>query len=118
MSDGQGPGLSNYTLGEQTGFEAQTLNTGQMPAHTHLSQTTVHANGRADSGTPSGGVPAAESAGTQVYATAPDGSTTMNTGMVTTQIGPAGSNQPFSVLQPLLVVNYIVCLEGIYPSRN
>src|SRR5438270_2669849 len=32
---GQGPGLSNYDLGEQTGTESVTLLSTQMPAHSH-----------------------------------------------------------------------------------
>jgi microcystin-dependent protein len=31
---------------------------------------------------------------------------------------PAGNNIPFSNLQPYLAMNYIVCMYGIYPSRN
>jgi microcystin-dependent protein len=33
-------------------------------------------------------------------------------------IGIAGGSQPFSILQPLLCVNYSIALEGIFPSRN
>ncbi len=33
-------------------------------------------------------------------------------------VNPAGSNQPFSTLQPYLVMNYSICLFGIFPSRN
>jgi microcystin-dependent protein len=36
VSAGQGPGLSNYTLGEQTGTETVTLSTQQMPQHNHI----------------------------------------------------------------------------------
>src|SRR4029450_14155051 len=35
ISGGQGPGLSNYTIGEQAGTETITLLTTQMAAHTH-----------------------------------------------------------------------------------
>ena len=113
---GQGPGLSNYTQGEVTGTESVTLTTNQMPAHTHTAQSTVHASGRADSDNPANAVPALS--GSQIYASAPDGSTTMNAGMVTTQVGPAGGNQPVSIVQPVLVLNYIICVEGLFPSRS
>ena len=49
---------------------------------------------------------------------APDGSTTMNAGMASVTAGMAGGSQPFSVVQPFQCVNYIICLEGIFPSRN
>ena len=31
---------------------------------------------------------------------------------------PVGGNQPVSIMQPYLCVNFIICLQGIYPSRN
>jgi microcystin-dependent protein len=33
-------------------------------------------------------------------------------------LGSAGSNQPFSIIQPSLALNYIIAVEGIYPSRS
>jgi microcystin-dependent protein len=30
----------------------------------------------------------------------------------------AGGNQPVNNMQPYLCVNYIICLQGIYPSRS
>ena len=29
-----------------------------------------------------------------------------------------GGSQEFSIMQPYIVVNYIICTKGIYPSRN
>lgn len=29
-----------------------------------------------------------------------------------------GASQPFSVMQPYLGVNFVICTQGIYPSRN
>jgi len=31
---------------------------------------------------------------------------------------PTGGSQPHENLQPYLVVNFIIAVEGIYPSRN
>ena len=42
----------------------------------------------------------------------------LNSGTITNTVLPAGSNQPFSIMQPYLGVNYIIALEGIFPSRN
>lgn len=42
----------------------------------------------------------------------------MNPGAVQTVIGDAGGSQPHNNMQPYLGVNYIICMEGIYPSRN
>ena len=117
VSFGQGPGLSNYDLGQVAGVESVTLTINDMPAHTHAITATVHASGRGDTDAVSGAVPATVASGTP-YAAAPDGSTTMNAGMVSAQAGISGGSQPFQVLQPLLALNYCIALEGIFPSRN
>jgi len=33
-------------------------------------------------------------------------------------VGATGGNVPFSILQPVLAVNYIISLFGIFPSQN
>ncbi len=40
------------------------------------------------------------------------------TASAATTVGNAGNSQPFALLQPYLVVNYIIALQGIFPSRN
>src|SRR6266576_782954 len=54
---GQGPGLTNITLGETAGTENVTLQSSQMPAHTHL----VAASQNATATSPANGVPSNES---------------------------------------------------------
>ena len=103
---GQGPGLSNVLLGEVGGSETRTLSVGQLPSHSHGAAVTQGAQG---STRPSGMVPSAGGA----YAAAPDGST-FNPAF----IQAAGGSQPFDIRQPYLGVNYIIALEGIFPSRN
>ena len=114
---GQSPGTSNYTLGESAGTENVTLTTNQMPIHTHAAQVTINASSRLETDNPAGAV-LGNTGGTSIYASAPDGATTMNAGMASSSIGPTGGSQPFSVVQPFQCVNYIICLEGIFPSRN
>jgi microcystin-dependent protein len=58
-------------------------------------------------------LPAFTSGGSS-YGTAAD--LVMAPGMVTT--GIAGGNQPHQNMQPFLTLNWCICLEGIYPSRN
>jgi microcystin-dependent protein len=61
----------------------------------------------ADSGnSQSGGVPVYSNSGT------PNG--TLNA----KSVGAAGGSQPVSILNPFLGMNYIICVEGLYPSRN
>jgi microcystin-dependent protein len=108
IHEGQGSGLSAYTLGETGGAESVTLLTTQMPQHTH----SVAASSAAATGTrPGGSVPARAS--TAAYATTPDG-TLMNATMLTT----AGGGQPHENRQPYLVLNFCIALQGIFPARN
>lgn len=107
VSTGQGPGLSNYDLGQIGGSETVTLTQNQMPAHGHGAASTQAA---ATSTRPSNQFPAA---GQAVYGAATDG-TTLNPGFIQN----TGGSQPHSNVQPYLGLNYIIALEGIYPSRN
>jgi microcystin-dependent protein len=111
MGQGQGPGLTNVTLGEQGGSESVTLMPSQMPMHSHAVACDTTATGSAD---PAGAYPGnpGSLSGTELY-----GSTANGT-MAPNMISPAGGSQPFSVQQPYLGLNYIICLEGIFPSRN
>jgi microcystin-dependent protein len=104
---GQGPGLSNVDLGQVGGSETATLNQNQMPAHGHLASAS---QGSATATRPANQVPAA---GQSVYTGSGDGST-MNPAF----IQQSGGSQPFEIKQPYLGINYIIALEGIFPSRN
>lgn len=107
---GQGPGLSQVVLGEMAGAETVTLNVNQMPTHSHtVNAVTTEGN----QSSPFGNLLADTKALDKEYSNA-----NANTTMKASMIGPAGGNQPFSVLQPYTGMNYIICLEGIYPARN
>jgi microcystin-dependent protein len=108
VHQGQGPGLSNYSLGEISGSENVTLTAQQIPAHTHAAQGQSATGNQA---APGGGVWAA-SAQNQFSANAPGAA------MSNAAIGPAGGSQPHDNMAPYQVVNFIIALEGIFPSRN
>ena len=108
---GQGIGLSPYVQGEQTGTESVVLTFSQMPSHNHT------VNGVASGGnqaSPAGGSPAIESTGTSLDYSNATPSSPMNAAM----LSPAGSNQPHNNIQPVLCVNFVIALQGIFPSRN
>ena len=110
---GQGPGLSNYVLGEQSGSENVTLNASQLPGHNH---PLASSNQQGSSSDPSGNFPAVlnDPAGTiAVNGYLASSNSTLNPAA----IGVTGGNQPHSNIQPFLCVNFIICLQGIYPSR-
>ncbi len=113
IHQGQGPGLSSYTLGEQSGSESVTMLQSQLPPHTH----TVACNtGAATQPSPGGNLPAApvDSQGGAGNGYAP----TANGTMSPQTIGATGGGQPVPIVQPLLCVTFIICLYGIFPSRN
>lgn len=105
---GQGPGLSPYVSGEQGGTEAVALAQNQMPIHNHA----VNAEGlNANSPTPAGTL--LSKSASQIYNTA-----AANTTMSPSMISNAGGGQGHPNIQPFLSVNFIIALQGIFPSRN
>ena len=111
IQSGQGPGLSPYVLGQLGGSENTTLLVNNLPQHTHVVNCKSAGGNQA---APGGGLPAVESTGTSLnYSNnAPD--STMSPQM----IAPAGQNQPFSNVQPFTCVNFIIALQGVFPSRG
>jgi microcystin-dependent protein len=107
VHQGQGPGLSSYSMGEQTGTESVTLLQTEMPAHNHLHNA---ANTDATDSSPQGNVPAVIPAGG--YTATP------NTQMNPQSLSISGGSQPHNNLQPLLTINFCIALFGIFPSRN
>jgi len=109
LGQGQGPGLSNYVQGQAGGQETVSLTTQQAPAHIHTMMAAT------DATTPnpgSGVVLGTPPAAVRMYgASSP---TALSPG----SIGPFGSGAPHENREPYLGLNYIIALEGIFPSRN
>lgn len=124
MHYGQGPGLSNHPLGQKSGVENVTLNTNQIPSHTHG----INASGtlrvvREDGNTaePAGAAIANVSPDTTMAynnSTAPDADAAANSVVVSATATNTGGNQDHTNMQPYLAVNFIIALQGTYPSRN
>src|SRR5690606_31923728 len=118
IHQGQGPGLPSYDIGEIGGTQSKTLLTTNLPAHNHvITSITGNPGGLDDGGsqsTPGGGVPA--DLANRYVTTGGDGPMSPSVSLASSPI--AGSNQPVSNLSPFLAMNYIICVEGIYPSRN
>lgn len=112
MHPGQGPGLSRHDLGELGGSETVTLLQSQIPSHTHSVRAQ---SGRADLYGPVGLVPG-RAVGGSVYRNDVDipNATPLNASTV----APAGGGQPHNNMQPYLALNFIIALEGLYPSRS
>ena len=121
IGEGQGPGLSNRPLGQRSGTATNVLNQNQLPAHTH----TVVANLRAapgdgTTGTADGNSLAHEARGNSVpdiyNANVP--SVAMNSAALNVQISNNVGSQPVNNMAPVLAVQYIICLQGVFPSRS
>ena len=106
---GQGPGLPNRTLGEVYGSEAVTLTAAQMPLHSHAQAASTNA---ATAAAGPSGAPAT-SATTAFY-----GSGAPDVNMAAAAVGAAGGGQAHDNMAPYTVLNYIIAVEGIFPSRN
>lgn len=117
-------GSSDYPLGQRGGTEAVTLTLAQLPPHLHgmkvspdrgttnlagIAGTTPVHNYLADSG---GGAPQYGSTPNAALATAGPGPTVVNT---TTAVG---GSQPHTNMQPYLSLNFVIALQGVFPSQN
>lgn len=109
VHQGQGPGLSNYVLGQKAGAETVTLTLGQLASHTHQAMgSSASSNLQSNPAGNTWAVNADQSFGPGTSANA-----TMNTA----SIGNTGNNQPHDNMDPFLAVTFIIALNGIYPSQ-
>jgi len=140
---GQGVGLSAYSLGQMNGEENHTLTSSELPMHNHqiaptfsttAASVNISLNAVASAGaelSPVGNYLAQDSSGTDnVYASPANSPNLVDLNINAAQvsnlsppipnvtIGIAGSSLPHNNIQPVLAVSYIICIEGLFPSRN
>ena len=106
---GIGTGLSTYYLGQSGGEAAHTLTVPEIAPHSHplvgvdtATTTAPSASAQLGAGTDFPGY----------YAGA------ANTTMNTAALSPIGSGLAHENTAPILGVNFIIVLQGIFPSRN
>ncbi len=121
LGTGQGPGQPSVDLGEMAGVPTTTLNVTNLPMHNHTltgsvtQQANNDATGLTDDATGSRtGLPATPN----IYTKATDALVPMAPMLSTLVVGPNGGNQPFSNVSPFLGIQFIFCVEGIFPSRD
>lgn len=115
VGDGQGPGLSSFVIGQMAGTPFVTLLNGNIPSHTHSATATVGVkNAAGNTNNPNGAI---ISGGNSTYY-APAANATGQLSGVTATVQPAGGNQPFETYMPYLGMNFVISVEGIFPSRN
>jgi microcystin-dependent protein len=116
IGQGNGQGLSPRVVGETGGSENVALLPTNMPPHNHVfnASTTPTTTGAAGPSV----VPGALKSTDGTFYTAPGQAglslVAMNQGAVQRQ----GGNLPHNNIQPSMGINYIIALQGIFPSRN
>lgn len=111
VGQGSGPRLSLRTVGQQFGSETVTLTAAQLPQHNHpLVATTASATT-----SEAGNHLFADSGGDTLYG--PLSQSDLNT-MNTETVISNGGNLPHNNIMASLAMNYIICINGLYPSRN
>ena len=104
-----GPGLDSYSLGEKGGIDDINIGINNIPNHTHkLRGNSEKANTR-------------DLQGNAIAGSWPNNSfieDTPDTDLHTGSVESVGGGQPLTNKQPYQTVNYIICLQGTFPSRN
>lgn len=111
IHQGQGPGLSNYVIGQLAGTETVTVLPTQMPAHNHALVTTTAA---ASSLTPANTLLPGAVSGDNFYVSDLTGTTQVAMSAQSTSL--AGGNQPHENCMPTLTVQFCIATQGIFPS--
>lgn len=113
---GNGAGLPSVSLGERAGEENHTLISTEMPQHTHAFTAT---SASAVKRLVNAGV-FADDIDTQAvdYFAAANAPNSSYVALSPLSMAAAGGSQPHSNMQPYLVLNICIALQGIFPSRN
>lgn len=136
VGPGTGSGLNPVQIGQKGGVENVTLNVTEIPSHSHTAQGTANLPVEMKTNSTDGTTAAPgnnylaksvyeESRGNftdiLTYSPSEDGTLLKGgtaSGTVQVQVGNTGGNQSHTNMQPFLGVHYVICLQGIYPSRN
>lgn len=111
VNQGQGTGLSRYTIGQTGGEITHTINIAETPGHTHsFTADTQNATGSDASGAFFGKL----AGRTAAYY----GSASPTVQMPGNAVLPNSGDQPHPNQQAYLAVNFIIALQGIFPPRQ
>ena len=111
MHTGTGPGPSPRQLGARGGTQTKTLIANNLPPHSHSYAPGCN-SGAANSDTPVANYPAVDEGATESYHTG------SNASMGVSTTNNTGNGQAFDIMNPFLVVRFIIATQGIFPSRN
>ena len=112
VGTGQAPGLQNYIMGMVAGTENVTLTTGQMATHSHGIMAAIDGT----ESVPTTATVPGRPPDAQPFVYVPGGG---NTSLAAATMVPLqGGGLPHENRQPYQAVNYIIAVEGIYPTQN
>ena len=118
LNPGQGPGLSYRELGEEGGSPTVTLFSNQIPAHSHQLFFT---GAQATTNVPENDEMPAFNASLNFPGITKPVNTYAETGsnaiFAPQTLSTAGGSQPHNNMQPYLVLNYFIAVQGIFPMR-
>ena len=114
IGSGQLAGGTNYTQGQTGGAEQVPLGATNLPQHTHLLTGTIQTSDSPESGDPTNNLPA--TAGRSQFSSGAANATTGTVNGTTT--ASTGSGQSHENRMPFVAINYVIALQGIFPSRN
>lgn len=109
---GQGPGLSDYQIGQEGGTESVTLLPSEMPMHTHQLYSTTEV---ANQNKPNDAYPAKTKVLDKEYSTSTLVSDEVNMKIDGNSI--TGSGQAHENRMPSLALKCVIAIQGIYPPR-
>ncbi|WNW12304.1 tail fiber protein [Pseudomonas sp. DTU_2021_1001937_2_SI_NGA_ILE_001] len=137
VGQGQGAGLTPRTIAQHSGSESVTLLQNNLPPHTHTITSNLVVNTQISLATEQTSAAVAPTAtnsfvgagnptgpgSANIFSSAignnpvnQSGVTSAVTGSVTAAV--TGTGAPFGTMNPFLVLNFSIALQGIYPSRN
>jgi microcystin-dependent protein len=121
---GQSPELQQlYIPGQTGGQEKISISVNNLPLHSHQLNGTITAqlppcaNKAGDTSEPAGHYPAIFGS-EEHYSDAPDTNIKMGKTVVTTSTPDAGGGEQVEIMSPFVVMNYIICTNGLWPSQG
>ena len=110
IHQGQGPGLSEYVIGQEGGAQTVTLLQSEIPFHSHAMMAATQDPADAKNINP----------GNSSYARSVNGAlyqASSNTQLAPQAITPQGGDSPHNNMMPYLTFNFNIALQGVFPAR-
>ncbi len=118
VHQGTGPGLGSYMMGQKGGSQTVTLNVTHMPQHSHTISGTVTVGASDEDANETDPTNQVLAVSSFIYRGAASSGVNLGGTSFSGQIGYSGNGQPFDNRSPFLVANMVICIAGIFPSRN